>query len=36
VVQFVAAGTCTLTAHATAGIHYQAAEGQPQSFTIRP
>jgi hypothetical protein len=35
VVNFVASGTCTLTAHATAGINYAAAEGNSQSFTIK-
>jgi trimeric autotransporter adhesin len=34
VVNFVGAGLCTLTAHATAGNNYLAANGNPQSFTI--
>lgn len=34
--QFVAAGTCTLTAHATAGVKYAAATGSAQSFAIQP
>ncbi|HEY6388277.1 MAG TPA: Ig-like domain repeat protein [Candidatus Acidoferrum sp.] len=33
-VRFVAAGTCTLTAHATAGSNYAVATGAPQSFII--
>jgi hypothetical protein len=33
-VNFVGAGTCTLTAHATAGTNYAAATGNPQSFLI--
>ena len=28
-------GTCILTAHATAGAHYLAVDGGPQSFTIK-
>jgi hypothetical protein len=34
IVSFVGAGTCTLTAHATAGTNYKAADGALQSFTI--
>ncbi len=34
VVTFVASGTCTLTAHATAGIKYNPATGNPQSSKI--
>ena len=35
-VSFTAAGgTCTLTAHATAGAHYSAVDGSPQPFTIK-
>ena len=34
VVSFVSAGTCTLTAQATAGTNYAAATGSPQSFSI--
>lgn len=34
VVHFVGAGSCTLTAHATAGTNYAAITGNPQSFTI--
>jgi uncharacterized repeat protein (TIGR01451 family) len=33
-VNFVGVGTCTLTAHATAGTIYAAVDGSPQSFTI--
>jgi hypothetical protein len=33
-VKFLGAGTCTLTAHATATTNYAAATGNPQSFTI--
>ncbi|MEO8683187.1 MAG: thrombospondin type 3 repeat-containing protein, partial [Vicinamibacterales bacterium] len=33
-VQFLAAGTCTLTAHATATVSYLAAIGLPQSFLV--
>src|SRR5262249_33318508 len=36
VVQLIGAGTCTLTAHATAGAKYLATDGQPQSFTVQP
>jgi hypothetical protein len=35
VVSYVAAGTCTLTAQATATAHYAAATGSPQAFTIK-
>jgi len=35
VVNFLAAGTCTLTAQPTAGINYAATTGTPQSFPIR-
>ena len=35
VVNFVNTGTCTLTAHATAGTNYQAVDGTAQSFTIK-
>jgi hypothetical protein len=35
VVNFVTSGTCTLTAHATAGTNYAATDGSPQSFTIK-
>src|SRR5215472_7986330 len=34
VVSFVGLGTCTLTAHATAGTRSPAVDGAPQSFTI--
>jgi hypothetical protein len=34
VVSFVGVGTCTLTAHASAGVNYKAADGTPQPFTI--
>jgi hypothetical protein len=34
VINFVGAGTCTLTANASATINYAAATGSPQSFTI--
>jgi hypothetical protein len=34
VVTFAGAGTCTLVAHATAGVNYAAVDGSPQSFTI--
>ncbi len=34
VVNFVAAGTCTLTAHATAGTNYAALDGSAQSVTV--
>jgi hypothetical protein len=34
VVSFVGTGTCTLTAHATAGTNYAAATGTAQSLTI--
>jgi len=34
VVSFVGAGTCTLVAHATAGVNYAAVDGSPQSFTV--
>jgi hypothetical protein len=33
-VSFVAAGTCTLTAHATATANFLAATGSPQSFAV--
>jgi hypothetical protein len=33
-VTFTAVGTCTLTAHVTAGVVYAAADGIPQSFSI--
>src|SRR4029077_8759434 len=33
-VNFVGAGTCTLTAHATATTNYSAATGTPQSFAV--
>jgi hypothetical protein len=35
VVSFVNTGTCTLTAHATAGTNYAATDGSTQSFTIK-
>jgi hypothetical protein len=35
VVTYVGFGTCTLTAHATAGANYQAVDGSAQSFTIK-
>ncbi len=35
-VDYVVVGTCTLTAHVTAGTNYTAADGSPQSFTINP
>jgi sugar lactone lactonase YvrE len=35
IVSFVASGTCTLTAQATAGTNYAATNGTPQSFTIK-
>jgi len=34
VVHFVNTGTCTLTAHVTAGVHFLAATGLPQSFVV--
>jgi len=34
-VSFVNGGICTLTANATAGTHYKAADGNPQSFTVK-
>jgi uncharacterized repeat protein (TIGR03803 family) len=34
IVSFVGAGTCTVVAHATAGVNYAAANGSPQSFAI--
>ena len=34
VVNFVGVGTCTLTAHATAGVNYAAVDGSAQSFSI--
>lgn len=34
-VHFVAAGTCTLTAHATATTDYTAATGLPESFLVK-
>ncbi|CAA9358369.1 MAG: filamentous haemagglutinin family outer membrane protein [uncultured Chloroflexia bacterium] len=34
VVSYVADGTCTLQAAVTAGTNYEAATGEPQSFTI--
>jgi hypothetical protein len=34
VVNYVGAGTCTLTAHVSAGDTYAAADGEAQSFTI--
>lgn len=33
-VNFVAEGTCTLTAHATEGTHYLAVDGKAQSFKV--
>jgi len=34
-VRFLAAGTCTLTAHATATTNYAAAAGSPESFLVK-
>jgi hypothetical protein len=34
VVNFIALGTCTLTAHSSATTNYKSANGAPQSFTI--
>jgi beta-propeller repeat-containing protein len=34
-VRFIAAGTCTLVAHATATTRYQAATGAPQSLVVK-
>ena len=34
IVNFTGIGTCTLTAHATAGTNYAAADGNPQAFTV--
>ena len=34
-VSFVGLGTCTLTAHVAAGLNYAAADGSPQSFTVK-
>ena len=34
VVNFVGAGMCTISAHATSGVNYAAATGSPQSFAI--
>ena len=34
-VDFLAAGTCTLTAHATATTDYEAATGLPESFLVK-
>jgi hypothetical protein len=33
-VSFVGVGTCSLTAHVTAGARYGSADGRPQSFAV--
>ena len=34
IVNYVGAGTCTLTAHVAAGVDFGAADGNPQSFQV--